>query len=202
MQVNNPVVGARDKVTGLTYKRSMRIERAARLALDPAHYSIEQIASFCGLTVAGLSQIRRTQAYHNKIIELKTGLIAEDDRILRENLDVQRSIVKSMVPTALANLAELIHSKNEQIKLKAIGEVLDREGTHAKVSRTSISLEKVPDMSEANKIGAELAAMLRSGFDSTSAFTKTGEESQAEQEEQIKKATTINELDLSKLPVQ
>ncbi len=180
-----------------TYKRFMRMERAARLALDPAGYTIAEIAQHMGVAPITVSQWTMDPAYHNIVRELQTGVIAEDDRILRQNHDMQREELEAMLPMALMGLRNALFSKNENIKMKAIAEVMDRDGKFAKVSKTSVKLDTSPDLKEVNQIGNELAALLAMGSNS-SGFTVTAVESDQMQKNLNQNASkSLEDIDLT-----
>lgn len=148
------------KHQGLTWKRRMRIERAARLTALGV-YSNQAIADLMGINVQTLVYLKQTIAFHNAMIEIKTGVISQENQIVARTYENQREELADMVPTALLKLRELALSANQAIALRAVGEILDRDGNHSKVSRTSVTLENQVDMGATNQIGQNILNVLR-----------------------------------------
>lgn len=194
---------------GRTYKRSIRIEQAARLASTGMYTNI-QIAAHMGINVQTLVYLKNTPEFQSKLIELATGVISQFDKDLREDiLNNGRDELRGMVPIALQGLRTALVSKNEQIKMRAIEQVLDREGTLSRVSRTSVSLETKPDLTQANSVGSDLLSLLQnavpvSGMDKQAPnFTMTA--AQASAQATAMRDTidnkTLEEIDLAGKPV-
>lgn len=130
----------------MTWKRALKIERIARLSLDPAGYTNEQIGNHLGCTAQTIVIIRQLPEYQAKMLELSSGVVSMYDQQLREETENARAELRSMVPSAMMVIRNALLSKNEAMRFKAATEVMDREGNLAKVSKTSVSLEKNPDM--------------------------------------------------------
>jgi hypothetical protein len=130
----------------MTWKRALKIERIARLSADPAGYSNEQIANMLNCDKQTIVYIRQLPEYHAKMIEISSGVVSAYDQQLRENVDNVRDELRSMVPSAMMVIRNALHGKHGgALAFKAAQEILDREGTAAKVSKTSVSHEvKIP----------------------------------------------------------
>jgi hypothetical protein len=57
------------------------------------------------------------------------------------SMEYKHERMRAMIPQALQNLYDLARSSNENVKLKATAEILDREGTMAKVSRIGLATQ-------------------------------------------------------------
>lgn len=145
---------------GMTWKRALKIERIARFSLDPACYSNAQIANVMGCTEQTIVLIRQLPAYHAKVLELLTGLTSEHDRELRQDTDAMKDELKSMMPSSMMVIRNALLSKNENIRIKAAFEVMDREGTLAKVSKSSVAVEVKPAMQVDPRVAGNLIALL------------------------------------------
>jgi hypothetical protein len=148
---------------GHTWKRHLRIEGICRLecqTVNGAHLSREEIALAMGISPVTLDFIRKTPEYHAKMIEVSTGQISHVDKQLRDIADNQRLELEAMVPQALLNLRTAMLSRNEVVKMKATMEVLDREGTLAKVSKMSVTHEVKPDLTGINATASTIMGLL------------------------------------------
>jgi hypothetical protein len=191
---------------GMTWRRRIRIERAARL-VAAGIWSHAQIAQQIGVDTMTLSNMKQTKQFQAAMIEIRTGVISQENLALARTLDAQKEELADMVPTALMRLRELALSSNPSIALRAVGEILDRDGNHSKVSRTSVTLEQHTDMSGANKTALDIMDVLRSGgtsqFENNEAAPEFTITAKAAQEQINLMAESINEktleaIDLSK----
>jgi hypothetical protein len=130
----------------MTWKRALKIEKIARLSADPAGYTNEQIANHIRCTPQTIVLVRQLPEYHAKMIEVTSGITSLYDQDLRQDTDNAREELKSMVPSAMMVIRNALLSKNENIRLKAATEIFDREGSHAKISKSSVSITNAPEM--------------------------------------------------------
>ena len=118
---------------GGTWRRHLRIEDIVRLELGG--YSDGEIAMSQRITPQYVNMLKRTPQYIAKRVELVTGVISKHDSFLRENIDNGHAELRHMVPPALLALRDALHDKlNPKIRFEAAKEILDREGSLAKVS--------------------------------------------------------------------
>lgn len=193
----------------MTWKRALKIERIARLSLDPAGYSLEQIANAMGCHKQTVVYIRQLPAYHAKMLELSSGILSAHDAELRTDIDNMRSELRSMVPSSMMVIRDaLLNKRNPNLQFKAALEIMDREGTLAKVSKTSVQVETKPAMEVDATVASNLMQLLASaprstGPDSISAatggFTLSATEAAAQQVTMSRDNTskTLEDLDLS-----
>jgi hypothetical protein len=191
----------------------MRIEKAALLT-SKGIFSNEQIAAFIGIHPQTLVYLKATPEFKARMISLQTGIIETHNEDIRLDEEFQAAELRGMVPPALQKLKELMLSGNQHVALKATQDILDREGTHAKVSRTAIDVKEQVNLSildaVAQSIQNVLATAPRMANDSeaeqdevTKEFTKGATDSTSQiymMEEQIK-ADTLENLDPKKLKV-
>lgn len=145
----------------MTWKRALKIERIARLSADPAGYSNEQIANMLGCNKQTIVLIRQLPEYHAKMLEIASGVVSVYDQQLRENVDNMRAELKSMVPSSMMVIRDSLLGKyGNQIRFKAAQEVMDREGTLAKVSKSSVAVEVKPNMVVDPEIASNLMQLL------------------------------------------
>jgi hypothetical protein len=188
----------------MTWKRAMKIEKVARLSLHPAGYSNEQIANFLGCDKQTVVLIRQIPQYHAKMIELQSGLTSSWDQELRTDSDNARAELKSMLPGSMMVIRDAIQGKfGAALQFKAAQEVMDREGTLAKVSKSSVSVETKPNMVSDPNVVSNLMALLSgapSVSDKMSAdFTISAQDAGIQQQGMSEDNTqdTLNKLDLS-----
>lgn len=191
---------------GRTWKRHLRMEKVVRLTALGL-YSNEQIANSLGVVPQTIIAIRATPEFQAKMVEIATGVISEHDKELRENAENQRSELKSMVPTALLQLRSAALSRNENIALRASLEILDRDGTLAKVSKVSVEHKEKPDLDGINSTASSIMQLLAgvsggaiSQIDAISAFTVSAASATQQVKEMSELVTedVLANLDLSR----
>ena len=121
----------------LTRKR-MKMERIARLEL--LGYSDPEIAMHLGCTANYVSVLRMQPEFVQIRLELGSGLLASLTNDLEEDIKASQFELKALVPAAINVIKNTIYDQNTPPKLKyeAAKEILDREGSLAKVSKTEI----------------------------------------------------------------
>lgn len=144
----------------MTWKRAIKIEKIARLSLDPVGYTNEQIANHVNCSAQTVVLIRQLPEYHAKMMEVMSGVTSAYDQELRTDTDNAREELKSMVPSAMMQIRNALLSKNENIRVKAAFEVLDREGSMAKVSKSSVALVTNPDLKLDPNVATNIMALL------------------------------------------
>lgn len=106
--------------------------------------------------------LRRTPEYIAIRAEVNTGVISTEDQHLREDIANVREELREMVPAALLALRDtLLDKSNPKLRFEAAKEMLDREGTLAKVSRSEIKLKDEVDHSKHDAIALDLLAALQ-----------------------------------------
>jgi hypothetical protein len=171
----------------MTYKRMLKIERIARLTLDPSGFSNAQIANMLNCHQQTVVLVRQLPEFHAKVMELSCGVLSSYDAQLRANIDNARQELRDMVPTAMNVIkAAALGKLGAQLQYKAATDILDREGNLAKVSKTSVSIEQVPNMQVDPLVAANLLSLLSNAppiqeapcTSTPNAFTKSGAQSE------------------------
>lgn len=144
---------------GRTWKRLIRIERAVALQVSGL-FTDAQIAAQIGICSVAYTTIKQTPEFKQRMIAATSGVIAQNDLAIKTDREYQAEYIREMVPTALTRLANLMLSKNEPVALKATMEVLDRDGTHAKVSRTSVEVKDHKDRSATDALSVNILAVI------------------------------------------
>lgn len=144
----------------MTWKRALKIEKVARLVADPAMYSNEQIANHLNCTPQTIVLIKQLPEFHAKMIEVTSGITSMYDQDLRQDTENARAELESMLPSAMMVIRNALLSKNENIRTKAAFEVLDREGTMAKVSKSSVTLNPNVDLKTDPNVASNIMQLL------------------------------------------
>jgi hypothetical protein len=202
--------GSKNK--GAAWKRIMRIEKAALLT-SKGVFSNDQIAAFIGINPQTLVLLKQTPEFQARMLSLATGIIEQHDLDVREDLEFQKEELRSMVPVALQRMKELMLSSNQHISYRAAQDILDRQGDHAKVSRSAIDLKESISLSATNQVAQSIRDILAAAptrpapsqetNDVTKEFTKGATDSQSQifmMEESINKDSLEN-MDVKKLKV-
>lgn len=151
---------------GRTWQRHLKIERIVRLTA--AGYSDTEIAFALRITAVYVSMLRRTPEYAAIRAEVNTGVISDEDTALREDIANVRAELRDMVPAALLSFRDAIYDKsNPKLRFEAAKEILDREGTVAKVSRSEIKVKDELDYSKHDSIATDLLAALQASTNTT-----------------------------------
>lgn len=191
----------------MTWKRALKIERIARLSADPAGYSNEQIANMLSCDKQTIVLIRQTPEYHAKMIEISSGVVSQYDAQLRENVNNMRDELRTMVPSSMMVIRNALSGRyGSNLQFKAATEVLNREGTNAPVSKSTVTHEVKPAVGVDPTVAANLMALFAAapasgGLETGSAngFTRTAQEAGMQQAamQDTNNEATLEMLDLS-----
>jgi hypothetical protein len=138
----------------------MRCERIARLEL--ANFTEAEIAFSQGISVVRVNQLKRTPEYIAIRLQCATGIVSQADRQMMEDIDTNHQMVKDMVPEALVALRDtLLDRNNPALRLRAAQDLLDREGTLAKVSKTEVKAHVEYDFTQHEGVANSLLDALK-----------------------------------------
>ena len=117
------------------------------------------------------------------MIEIASGVVSQYDAQLRENVDNMRDELRSMVPSSMMVIRNAVAGRyGSAIQFKAATEVLDREGTNAKVSKSTVSHEVVPAMGVKPEVVNDLMALLAGApTNASNDFTRTSQDAFTQQ---------------------
>lgn len=148
------------KAPGMQWKRYMRVERIARL--DLAGFTEEEIAFSQGITKVRVNQLKRTPEYIAIRLQCATGVVAQADRNMLADIDANHQVIKDMIPEALVAVRDAILDRNNPaLRLRAAQDLLDREGTLAKVSRTEVKAHVEYDFTQHEGVASSLLSALQ-----------------------------------------
>lgn len=148
---------------GAVFKTQKRLETIVRL--ENAGFSETAVAGMVGVSKNKLSVIKRSREYLNARVLITHNIILDYDGKLADIKEQRREILTQNLPSALQALAEEIQRPaltvaERKLKTTVALEILDREGTFAKVSRTEIKPVESFDFEKADKASSEIIAAL------------------------------------------
>lgn len=118
-----------------------KMQIAARIEMANLGMTDDAIAMHLGVRVAVFRRLKKVKMYQQIKSQLLTGILAPLDEDLNNNYNVNKRRLASAVPMALENLMALASQKvDKALQLKASQDLLDREGSFAKVSRQNVTV--------------------------------------------------------------
>lgn len=126
-----------------------------------------EIAKVLGRSTRSLLYLRKHITYLKKRIELTTGIGVDTAKTVDEAIRQQKMILRMAMPTALRALMNQLETVPQTIQEKRLQtqvalEVLDREGTFPKISRTDIHQKVEHDYSSLDNASKDLLEALDS----------------------------------------
>lgn len=141
-----------------------KIMIAARLEINNLGMTDDLIALHLGVRVAVFRRLKKVKIYQQIKSQLMTGVIASLDDEINNNYQINKRRLASAVPTALENLIALASQKlDKSLQLKASQDLLDREGSFAKISRANVTVQDKPAASspEDDAVAGEILQSVR-----------------------------------------
>ena len=147
-------------------KTQLRYEKVVRL--ESAGFSEAAIAAMITISVPRLRMLKKRPDYLNVRMRLMHGIILDMDSQLEQVKQQRREMLVQMLPPALQIVANELQAPaitlaERKHKLALAQDILDREGTFAKVSRTEIKPVDHFDFEEADQASRSLVHAIRSG---------------------------------------
>jgi hypothetical protein len=149
---------------GTQFRTEVMLEKLVRFDLAKAQGALildEDLARILHRSQRHLNVIRKKASYLAKRMELTTGISVSAGETVELTIARQRQMLREMMPTAMRVIADSLCAKPTSIQEKRIQtnlalEVLDREGTFPKISRTDSHLKIEHDYSSADGISKDL----------------------------------------------
>lgn len=143
-----------------------RINILVRLELANPTLSLMEVAQLAGIKQTRFAIIRANPLYTQIKNRYMTGLLTKLDHQVSDNYKLSKSTLEFAVPLALQGLVkQAISSSDERVRNKACNDILDREGSFAKVTRmklqTTVAEKQAGDEKDqetANELAKALAA--------------------------------------------
>jgi hypothetical protein len=149
---------------GVQMKTALMLERFVRFDLAKANGTPildEDLARIFGRSQRHLAHIRKTTAYLAKRMELTTGIPGAATDSVEITKQKYQYVLKEMMPTALRVIADSLLAKPTSIQEKKMQvqlslEVLDREGSFPKISRSDSHVKIEHDFASSDGISKDL----------------------------------------------
>lgn len=105
--------------------------------------------------------LKNTPEYIGAKVAAATNILSQAEKDALQTLENRRQALEDLVPEALGVIRDTINNRNNPVlRLKAAQDLLDREGSLAKVSRTEVSLPKEHDLARHQKATDNLLSAL------------------------------------------
>jgi len=149
---------------GTQLRTELMLERLVRFDLAKANGTPildEDLSRIFGRSVRHLNVIRKKVSYLAKRMELTTGIGLAAGQSVELTIARQKQILKEMLPSALRVVADNLNSKPQdalgrRMQTQIALEVLDREGSFPKISRTDSHLKVEHDFGSTDNISKDL----------------------------------------------
>lgn len=126
---------------GVTFKTQRRLELLVRL--ENAGIPDSEASSMLSISVPRVRQLKRSKDYLRARIKITHGLILDQDLALAQIAEQRRDILREMLPPALQVIANVVSTRptcfaEQKLQVSVAQDILDREGTFAKISRSEV----------------------------------------------------------------
>ena len=126
---------------GTSFKKQRRHELIARM--ENASLGEAQIAVLLGISVPRLRSIKQHPDYLAARMKVTLGLIVDQEASLAQIREQRKEFLIQNLPAALQVIANAVHTPaislaDRKLQLFAAQDLLDREGTFAKISRSEV----------------------------------------------------------------
>lgn len=151
---------------GKIFRTQKRMELIVRL--ENAGVSESQMAQMLCVSVPRVRQIKRSREYLKARIKITQGLIVDHDLMLEQTRDQRREILRNLLPPALQVIANAVMNPpsgifEKRMQVQVAQDILDREGTFAKISRAEIKPVERFDWESEEASAAEVIKLMQSG---------------------------------------
>lgn len=164
------VAGPKSKMMGSkpeanrTFKYQKRLELMVRM--ENAGVGEAATAAMIGISVPRLRHLKKTKDYLSARIQITHGIIVDYDKNLALIKAQRKEMLTQMLPPALQVIANELSSPAVSLaerkhKTAVAQDLLDREGTFAKISKTEIKPVDHFSFEEADKASASAIAAIR-----------------------------------------
>ena len=163
------------------FRVHLRHEQIIRL--EAAGFTAGQIAPMLRISVPRIKQILRSPEYLIDRLKITHGIILDHDAQLSKIKEQRKEMLVQLLPAALQTIANelrrapspLLSERKHQTALAL--ELLDREGTFAKVSRTEIKPVDAFDFEEKDAVSRSILSVIRGVAPPPALLSGTGEHS-------------------------
>lgn len=124
-----------------TFRKQKRFELIARM--ENAGLPEAQMAPMLGLSISRLKSIKQRPEYLKARMAITLGIIIDTDASLEQIREQRKAFLVQMLPPALQVIANVVNTPpanfgEKRLQVAVAQDILDREGTYAKISRTEV----------------------------------------------------------------
>jgi len=167
----------RGKVSGrpngdVFFKTEILIEKLARYDLlkitGISLVSDQELSTLLRRSVSYINALRTKPAYLRKRIELTTGISPSLETQVVTSVQKHRQQMRMMLPDAMRAIADVLQMKPSntaemRLKMEVARDVMDREGSLPKISRTDSHVKVDHDFTSTDGVSKELLEALSDG---------------------------------------
>lgn len=152
---------------GTTFRSQKRLELLVRL--ENAGIPDSQISSMLSISVPRVRQLKRSKDYLRARIKITHGLILDQELALEQIKEQRRDILREMLPPALQVIANCVNTRptcfaEQRLQVTVAQDILDREGTYAKVSRSEVKPVDHFDWEPTDASASEIVQLMRASI--------------------------------------
>ena len=143
-----------------------RIEKLVRMDLAIAQGALLQdvdIARVLNCSIHMVRRLRNKREYLQLRMEYTTGISTRAEDTVETMITIRRQQMRDMLPQAFKVVADALTSNNTpmSIKAKIALEVMDREGTFPKISRTDVHAKVEHNYGAVDALSAEMLSYMQ-----------------------------------------
>lgn len=147
-----------------TFRNQKRYETIIRL--ENAQIPERAIAAMLTISVPRLRTIKKSPEYLAARMRIMFGVVVDQEASLSMIKEKRKEMLTAMLPPALQVIANAIQAPaltvpERKLQLAAAQDLLDREGTYVKVSRTEVKPVSFFDFEHADKESADIISAIR-----------------------------------------
>ena len=132
----------------------------------------KEIGTILGKATRYICIVRRKSDYLRKRVELTTGISADWDNSVNNSVEAHKQVLEMMMPDALRVLANQLRNNptntvEKRLQTTVALEILDRQGSLPKISRTDSHLKIEHDYSSLDNVSKDLLSSVDGPVQST-----------------------------------
>ena len=138
-----------------------------------------QMALMLCISLPRLRQLKRSSSYLKARVKITLGLIVDHDLMLQETREQRREMLTQLLPPALQVIANAVQRPptcfaETKLQVEVAQDILDREGTYAKISRSEIKPVEHFDWESVDGVAKQIIHLVRNTSGSEAARPPLG----------------------------
>jgi len=160
---------SRNPQPGTQFRTEVFLEKLVRFDLAKAQgvslLSDNDLARVLGRSARYIGAVRTKTSYLRKRMEVTTGISLDSETSVKNSIEKHRQILTMLMPDAFRVLADQLkqrptNSVEKRLQTTVALEVLDRQGSFPKISRTDSHVKLEHDFASADGVSRELLEAL------------------------------------------